>query len=254
MHQAWLSKYNLITRDEIDSTNLEAKRIVKENRVEDFVIWSKSQSAGRGKDNRKWESGRGNLLLTILLNRKINIKQQPLLSFVTALAVSETLMQLACDSSVNLDIKLKWPNDVLVNNHKIAGILLESFNINGVNPLIIGIGININNSPDNINQLATCLVNEGIDKLDIRHILNILMTNFDKYFDMWKEQSFSTIRDIWLSRAAKLNEEIITNDGRSHIIGIFRNIDDNGNIVIETFDGKINTMLTGDVFFGKNNE
>lgn len=181
MNQTWLNKYNLVTFEEIDSTNLEAKRIAKTNYLEDFVIWSKSQLAGRGKDNRKWESGSGNLLLTILLNRNIDIKQQPLISFVAAIAVSETLTQLGRDSNIILDIKFKWPNDVLVNNRKIAGILLESFNIDGVNPLIIGVGININNFPDNIDQLATSLVNEGLDTQDTKHVLNILMTNFDKY-------------------------------------------------------------------------
>lgn len=254
MYQAWLNEYDLIAFDQIDSTNLEAKRVAKTNRSRDFVIWSKSQSSGRGRGSKKWESGNGNLLLSILLNRNIDIKQQPQLSFVTAIAVYETIKQIAHSSVVNLDIRLKWPNDVLVNGQKIAGILLESFNINGVNPLIIGIGININNLPNHIDQSATSLVDEGIDILDIRYVLDILITNFDKYFDIWQEQTFTAIRTIWLSNAAKLNQEVIISDGRNPVIGIFRDMDDNGNIVIETSDGKKRTMLTGDVFFGKNNE
>ena len=118
----WLKKYNLITFEEIDSTNSEALRIASSGVVGDFIILARIQTGGRGTKGRYWTSIAGNLHASILLESEFAPKKNSQLSFIIANAVYEAVNHLAKERNIKLNMKLKWPNDVLIDGQKLAGI------------------------------------------------------------------------------------------------------------------------------------
>lgn len=254
MELFWFKKYNLLIFDEIDSTNSEAIRLAKSAVTGNFLIWAKSQKAGRGRYGREWHSPIGNLYMSLLLDEDIDIINQAQLSFVTSIAVYETIEFLAQNHNRQLDIQLKWPNDVLINGKKIAGILLESIRVGGKSYLIIGLGINIANSPKNIEKPATSLLAQGLDTQSVDEVLNIFVNSFDKHFVDWNQSGFTKTRLSWLEKAANLGKIITIDDGRNKISGKFNDIDSVGNIRIILDTGEVKSLSTGEVFFGKINE
>lgn len=252
MYLPWLRSYNLLILDEIDSTNSEAVRLAKTGIAGNFVILASSQTMGRGRHGKHWYSEPGNLYVSLLLDKNIIVGKQPQLSFVTALAVYETIEYLAKKSKVKLDIKLKWPNDVLINSGKVAGILLESINLGQKNYLIIGLGINIKTNPQNIDQLSTNLTTEGgIAGENLIGVLNIFMHHFEQHFLDWQHQGFIKVRLNWLKRAYKLKELITIDDGSTRISGIFQDIDVTGAMMVRDNYGLVHTLSVGEVFFNR---
>lgn len=235
---SWKEKYKLVVFNEIDSTRLEAMRIAKTAPDQDYIILAKNQTNGRGRQDRAWQSISGNLHLNILLKHNIDLNYLSQLSFVTAIAVYKTISSLPSGSKNN--IKLKWPNDILINNKKVSGMILETLNHNF---LSIGIGINIIDSPTNIDQVTTNLVDENIEAPEIEELLNLVMINFDKYFALWKAEGFSKIRQFWLKRAYNIKERITVNYSNVKVTGIFTGIDHNGGMQILLDSGEVITLF-----------
>ncbi|RYE06310.1 MAG: biotin--[acetyl-CoA-carboxylase] ligase [Rickettsiaceae bacterium] len=250
MNQAWQAKYRLLTFDTIDSTNSEALRIAKNETTENLVIVAKSQTKGRGRAGKHWQSDCGNLYASILLN-DINMPyDRSQLTLVTALAVHAVINDLLVKIENKLKtVLIKWPNDILVDNKKIAGVLLESIIVSGeIVSIIIGIGINITNHPNTITA-TTDLLAEGVKDKDyeIMQILDLLMISFDKYFAMWKNKGFLDIKEQWLKHAAGLGKLITIKSNDNQIFGIFEGLDDKGNIKIRDNRGALSIHLTGEV-------
>lgn len=249
MNNSWQGQYKLLVFDEIDSTNSEAIRLAKTFPDNNYIILAKTQYNGRGKNGKVWHCGNGNFYASLLLNHNFEISILPQLSFVTALAVYDTIIYLA-PAILHKFIYLKWPNDVLIGAAtpaKISGILLEAINIHQRNYVIIGVGVNINHSPINIDQLTTNFREAGILIKESEQLLDIFMINFSKYFSSWQQEGFSKIRQYWLDRAYMLNKNISVNDGNSKITGIFKDIDQSGAIRVQLTSGEVKNIIAGDV-------
>lgn len=251
--------YTFINFDEIDSTNSEAIRLAKAKVSKNYVIIAKTQTLGRGRGNKNWYSPRGNLYATLLLKFYKDPEFLPLSSFIAALAVYDCVEALKKDNSAACNtisdspgeviinklmlsdpcISIKWPNDILVNNKKIAGVLPESIKVSDSNYLIIGVGININHHPINIDQITTSLVAENFQSSTAEEILEFFVKNFEKYYQMWLHKGFLPIRDLWLKRAYKLHKTISVKINKDIVTGIFQDIDDTGRIIIEVPNKKI---------------
>ncbi|WP_342270266.1 biotin--[acetyl-CoA-carboxylase] ligase [Rickettsia endosymbiont of Orchestes rusci] len=298
-----MNNYKLLIFDEIDSTNLEAIRIAKTNPSLNYAILAKTQTQGRTRKGKKWQSLLGNLHTSLLLKPNKELTLFPQLSFVTGLAVYETIESLIfqCHSRENgnpgkasghpefisgsinnkmlkqvqhdepdsclcgndikerkndigeenniKNIKLKWPNDILINDKKISGILLESLTVANNNYLIVGVGINIVRNPLNIDQLTTSLSAENMEIHRPEALLDIFIVNFEKYYQIWEQKGFIEIRKIWLEKAYKLNESVTINDGNNTITGIFKGIDEVGRIIIQLPTKKISSFTAGELSF-----
>ncbi len=229
----WHQKYKLLIFEEIDSTNSEALRIARTSSNENYVLLAKNQTQSRGRTTKTWHSSLGNLHATILLHHHIDIKYIPQLSFVTAIATHRTITSLSSNKVNN--IILKWPNDVLINNKKAAGILIESIK----DYLIIGVGINIIVNPINLDQETTNLVAENIVAPGPEKLLEVLITNFEKYLYIWKNQGFSKIKQYWLKKTYKLGQNITINDGNTRITGIFKGLEEDGAIRLQLPSGQL---------------
>jgi BirA family biotin operon repressor/biotin-[acetyl-CoA-carboxylase] ligase len=243
---SWPAGYGLVEFDEIDSTNEEARRLAAKGERGPVWIVAGRQTAGRGRRGRKWESPIGNLAATLLLNPGKPASECAQISFVAALAVSDTIASFTPD----IDIKVKWPNDVLANGKKISGILLESAS-QGADPqfLIVGIGMNLKSHPPDTEFPATSLTAFGLEPPLPRHALLELAGPFAKWYDLWRADGFSPIRDAWLSRAAGLGTRIQARLTNEETVGVFEGIDETGALLLRETQDRVRTIAAGEVFF-----
>ncbi len=206
MTVSWPKGYGLKAFDVIDSTNEEAKRLASEGEPGPIWISAARQTAGRGRRGRAWESPTGNLAATLMLRPARPAGECAQLSFAAAIAACDTLQ----DFAPQTPMRVKWPNDVLANGAKIAGILLESAGPGGAPPafLAIGIGINLAAHPDGTEFPATSLKALGASIPSADDALLHLAANLAQWYDAWASQGFAALRDAWLARAAGLGTRI----------------------------------------------
>jgi BirA family biotin operon repressor/biotin-[acetyl-CoA-carboxylase] ligase len=209
------------------------------------VIVAKKQNSGRGKQNRTWISNESeNLYMSLSLGLDSSRNGHASFVFLTALALVKTLEKLAQDK---LDIKIKWPNDILINSKKVCGILVEVDSQK--NLIIIGIGLNIDSYPelvDNILFKATSLAAEGfLVKRDI--VVDEFLRVFRSYTNSLSTYGFSGIREEWLKYAYNFGKTIAVKTNSTQITGIFEDLDLTGSLVLSRDREKI-YISSGDVF------
>jgi len=241
----WPKGYALKEFDEIDSTNEEARRLALAGERGPLWIMAARQSAGRGRRGRAWVSPKGNLSATLLLAPGRPANECAQLSFAAALAASDAVL------SFGTEARVKWPNDVLANGAKLAGILLESASQGGADPawLAIGIGINLKHHPSDTEFPATSLAAIGIAVPEPREALLRLAASFAKWYDIWRAQGFAPIRDAWLARAAGLGTRIRARLTNGETMGIFEGIDANGALLLRETQDRVRAIAAGEVFF-----
>jgi BirA family biotin operon repressor/biotin-[acetyl-CoA-carboxylase] ligase len=226
-------RFNLHIYDEIDSTNDEAKRI---EGIKDFHIFiTEKQTKGRGRHGKKWSSpNSGNIYMTISTSQ--NTSQMNPISLISGLICKKAIDKLIRKPS----IMLKWPNDILFNDKKIGGILVET-EINKENiKTIIGIGINLN-----INKEESWWGDLSRFALESKRneLINLILTEFLNIFD----NSYDNWLDDWKKSCMHINKEIEIFDGE-HLKkkAIFKDIDAQGNAIIETKEGE-EVIATGQI-------
>lgn len=243
----WIDKYNLLIFNTIDSTNSEAMRLIKANANMEYVILSEMQLRGRGRYQNEWQSPKGNLYFSLMLTRFVPINIKPQFSFITSVAVYQSIKNIIERYDYNAhSLKIKWPNDLILNDKKVSGILLESININSKCYTVIGIGVNILSAPINIHT-ATSIKEYINQEIDIYLLLDLIMNNFDTYFNIWEKKGFKEIRNILIDNAFNLNQNINFNDGNQLVSGIFKNIDEQGNLVLKLSDGSNAIFSAGEI-------
>ena len=224
---------------QIGSTNDEARRLAAEGAPHGTVIHADEQTAGRGRRSHSWFSPVGNLYLSVLLRMSHAASRTPELSFLAALAVADTVEALLPRETRAM---LKWPNDVLVNNGKIAGILLEQ----AADALIIGIGLNVLQAPSNTTYKATTIVaNGGIASVDSAR--DIVLDRLGKLLSVWHADGFGPIRDRWLERSYPIGTMIRANIGGGQMIGgQFGGLEPDGALILDTPEGR-RRIVVGEV-------
>lgn len=239
--------YRVVELDEIDSTNEEARRRAAGGDEGPLWIMAHAQTAGRGRRGREWSSPRGNLMATLLMAPGCAPAQAALLSFVAALAVHDALCAWITPDAV----KLKWPNDALVDGRKISGILLETASAGDRRDLpwlAIGIGINLVHAPATANYPATFVNAHGVAP-GPADALSVLAAAWDGRFRLWQTQGFSAIRSAWLARAAGLGSPIDVRLAGETISGIFETIRPDGALELLCPDGQRRAIAAGEVYF-----
>ena len=217
----WPAGYARKFLDTVDSTNEEAKRIAAAGEVGPLWIAADVQTAGRGRRGRSWDSPSGNLCATLLLRPRKSASDCAQLSFIAALAVSDAIAALA----PNLQTRLKWPNDVLIEEQKVAGILLESAG-GEAKPewLAIGIGLNLAHHPNETEFPATSLAAWGVSA-NPQDALAYLAGSFAKWYECWLAEGFAPVRDGWLARAAGLGRPMRARLQNGEVLGVFEGLD-----------------------------
>lgn len=249
VERGWPPGYALAVLDEVDSTNEEARRRAEAGVAGPLWIRADRQSAGRGRRGRTWVSGQGNLMCTLMIRPGGPTSDAARLSYAAALAVRELFATYAPET----DICLKWPNDVMIEGGKAAGILLESSAGEGgrVDWLALGFGVNLAQAPDGLPAKVTALARHLPRETCLptpEEALNVLAPAFHR----WHERArldFETVRRAWLTRAQGLGEEVRVERAGHTLTGRFEGIDAEGALVLVSAQGTRHTVTAGEVFF-----
>lgn len=230
---------------EIDSTNEEAKRRALSGEIGPLWLTAERQSAGRGRRGRAWASTDGNLFATGLFTLQAKPAEAAQLSFAAALAVADLIASAAPGARA----ALKWPNDVLIEGRKVAGILLES----GAAPggglwLAVGVGINLAHHPEDSERPATDLALHG-GTIAPDEAVRTLAARFDHWKARWAEAGFAPLRDAWLARAHGLGGRCAVRLDGETVEGVFADLTTEGALRLELPGGGKRFISAGDVFF-----
>lgn len=218
--------------DSIDSTNAEAARRARAGEPGPLWILAHRQTAGRGRQGRRWVAPEGNLSATLLLRPDQPTRAIAQLSFAACLAVAEAMDAVLPAGSV----ALKWPNDALVNGRKAAGVLLDCAG-RGTHPdwVAIGVGINLTRMPDDAapgSAPPTCLTAEGAAASTPEEALDRLAPRMEFWCGVHADQGFAPLRAAWLARAAGLGRRIEARLPDRVLTGIFEDVDTEGALVL----------------------
>jgi BirA family biotin operon repressor/biotin-[acetyl-CoA-carboxylase] ligase len=249
--QNWPQGYGRRVLAEVDSTNAEAARIAPELAGPEWILGLR-QTSGRGRRGRDWKSQSGNFAATLVMRPSDGPATMALRSFVASLALYDAFVTVTGRPE---GFSLKWPNDVLLNGGKVAGILLESAGLVGgqISHIAIGIGVNLALAPDAQDLEAQAmrpvsLVSETGAQIDPEGFLDILAPAYAYWEDQLVTYGFEPIRTAWLSRAAKLGEVITARTMREEWVGTFDTVDKDGNLVLKTAQGAV-AIPAADIFF-----
>jgi len=238
----------LHAHDRLASTNDEALRLAEAGAPAGVVVSAGEQTRGRGRHGRTWASPPGNLYASVLLRPDCQMAVAAQLSLVAGLALGEALVGLG---PPDLDLQLKWPNDVLIGGAKVAGLLLEG----AARPdgraawVIVGSGVNVASCPDGTPYRATCLAREGFAELAPPAVLRPYLFALAEWLGRWRSSGFEPVRKAWLERCMGLGGEIRLRLDREEVSGRFVDLSETGALLLEQAGGRRRTIAAGDVFY-----
>ncbi len=242
-----MSKYSVITLDEVHSTNSWAL----ENILcldDKTIIFTTNQTSGRGRYNRKWICDNSENIYTSIVLKPENTDNYPYQNLTQYLSV---ILCKFLETEFNLNPQIKWPNDILVNGAKISGILAEThMNNNKVEGIVLGLGLNVNMKDDtlsSIDQKATSLYSILNKNFDCEIILRKLSDEFFEDYDKFIKEGFKFIKADYIKRCGFLGKNItVKEQGKS--IGYFaKSIDDNGLLLAIDENNNECKIITGDI-------
>jgi len=238
-----------IVLPEVDSTNSEVLRRADAGAAEGLTIIADRQTTGRGRQGRRWHTVEQHALaMSVLLKPRIAPEHASQIPLMTAVALHAAL------SSFAPDIRIKWPNDILYQGRKLAGILTEMRTKSGhVESVVPGIGINIrspdNAWPDDIKDIATDLTtasghtNINISRMDIA---GSILESLDHYYHKWLQEGFAFVREQWWQAHAACGKRVRVHDGRCYLEGIAEALDEDGALLLRTPAG-LQRIIAGDL-------
>ncbi len=226
----------------VDSTNLQAGQLYEKGEVLPFWVRSEEQTAGRGRNGRNWVSAPGNLYASLALMPGCEARQLPQVGLVAAIAVHDCI----CNWAPSEFVRLKWPNDCLVNGAKISGILIETLQLSPPS-IVIGCGINVVAKPQSVDY-PTAALHDFEPMASIDEVFVQLNISLERWFAVWNGgRAFAEIRKEWLSRARCLGDILSVRDGATRSDGICRGLNEDGALLLEKSDGTFETFYAGDV-------
>lgn len=235
---------------EVDSTNLVAQKLAAEGAPEGTVVLAKTQTSGKGRLGRTWSSPPGGVWLSLILRPQLVPMQVPLITLLAAVAAVE-----ATAEASDLQPQIKWPNDLLVGEKKLAGILTEmAAEADRIRHAVVGIGININVPmkalPVELQKTATSLWAETGRIINRSVWVRTFLEKFERYYFAAGTHGFAKILDVWREYAQTLGKEVIVHYAGQSISGRALDIDAYGALLVETDTG-IKRCLAGEVTLKK---
>jgi BirA family transcriptional regulator, biotin operon repressor / biotin---[acetyl-CoA-carboxylase] ligase len=220
--------WTLVALDTVGSTNDEAAQRADAGAPEGTVVWSREQTGGRGRRGRHWASPVGNLYTSTILRPDCPAQRAAELGFAAALAVADIV-------PAGREVRVKWPNDVLVDGGKIAGILLESAigQTGQVQHVVAGIGVNVGFAP----QLPEMRYPGSALGGSVEAALEKLAAALAARLAEWRREGFETVRAAWLAKAGPLGAEVDVKLGEGLVRGRFAGLDREGALLLDTATG-----------------
>jgi BirA family biotin operon repressor/biotin-[acetyl-CoA-carboxylase] ligase len=233
---------------EISSTNSHARELAEKGAAEGEVVLAESQTHGRGRLGRRWESPPlANLYLSVILRPKLAPVHAPQITLMAAVALAETV-----GSFIPQKATIKWPNDILVNGKKLAGILTEAACVpERVEYVILGIGVNVNypidSMPQELRQGATSLLDLTRIEVNRESFLRRLIQDLDRCYGDLEQSGFEPLAPRWEAhfglRGQRVRVELID----QVVVGRARGIAQDGALLVQGDDGTLQKVIAGDV-------
>lgn len=244
----YFGKSEIAHFSEIDSTNARAKEMAAKGAAEGTVVVAEKQTKGRGRKGRDWFSPvTGGIYCSLIFRPDFPPDQGPRITFLSAVAAAEALGRF-----VPSGLTVKWPNDILFNGKKVAGILTEmTSEMDTIDYAVVGIGINVNTDtfPREIRQTATSLYRETNQRFSRVAILRVYLEAMEKWYDVLRNEGFAPILKKWGAMAHIVGKAIRVEMVDKTIEGNVRAVDPDGVLILEDGDGASHRILSGDVFF-----
>lgn len=207
---------------------------------DEYWVRAEAQTGGRGRRGRAWVAVPGNLFASVLVRPQPGEGPAQLLSFVAALALDRALHDWVAAER----LALKWPNDLLLDGVKCAGILLEG----GAGATIIGFGVNLAGHPTDTERLATSLPVAGIAAPPAAAVVERLAATFADCRADWRIRGFAAVRQAWLARAAGLGKQLVARLGEETLSGVFDGLGADGALQLRLDNGNLRAIHAGEVF------
>jgi BirA family biotin operon repressor/biotin-[acetyl-CoA-carboxylase] ligase len=232
----------------LDSTNSKAYELAVHGAEEGEVVISESQERGRGRLGRQWFSPPFlNLYLSVILRPKIPPHQAPLITLMAAVATADAIRKFS-----GLLPLIKWPNDILLRDRKVAGLLNEIHSeMDRVHFVILGIGVNLNMDEKTfskeIRAVATSLKIEMGQAISRKVFLQSLLLELERWYSIFFEEGSAIILNAWRDRAHIKGRQVKVTSFGETLAGIAIDVDSDGALILETEDGKQKRVMAGDV-------
>ena len=243
---------SLIVFDSVTSTNTKLSVLASQDTEEGTVLISDTQTEGKGRMGRNWFSpGGSNIYASVFLKPEIHPQYSPVFTFIASLALVETLKYF------DFTPQIKWPNDILINNKKVSGVLTEMKSTGEkLDFIIVGIGLNVNltkdliekNLPDEASNITSLYIENG-NEFNREYVLSKLINSLDRYYLKFIRDGIHSITAEWAAEWGKLNETISIDISGEIVSGIVRKVDSYGYIFLEKPDGNLEKVITGDIIF-----
>lgn len=232
----------------IDSTNKQARVLASQGYPEGTVVVADMQTEGRGRRGRSWYSPAGQgIYMSLILRPHIPLKEISRISLMTAVALAETLQE-----ELELPARIKWPNDILINNRKVAGILSEAItDMDGIEYIVIGIGININNPendfPNDFRTDPTSILAEKKQPAARIKLMQSLLAKLEHHYFMLQNGDFGQTLATGKSLSMVIGQVVSLETSKGLVTGRAVDIDDNGFLLVDDGSGVIHTVISGEI-------
>ena len=224
--------------DVTDSTNTQAKSLGEGDAPNGTLVVAGKQESGRGRRGRSFESPAGTgIFMTLLLRPEIEPQNASMLTLVSALAVAKGI-----EHMVDLPVQIKWPNDIVINGKKVCGILTEmSAQMDYVNYIVIGIGINVGNEefPEEIKDVATSIYLESGKHVNRAMLIEKIWEEFEDYYELYeKTQDLSSLVKEYDSYLVNRGQKVRVLDSKEPYEGKAMGITDRGELIVDTWEAR----------------
>lgn len=240
---------NIIYFEQVDSTSLHAKRLAEHDFEEGTAILAEEQLKGKGRLGRAWASAKGKgIWMSLLLKPKINPTDAAKITLMAACAVCKAIEEV-CE----IYPQIKWPNDIVINGKKLCGILTEmSAELDEINHLIVGIGINVNIQPhefsEEIRAIATSIEIEKENPILRKNLVAAILNHFESYYDVFtKTGSIQDLIAEYKQKSAILGKEVRVISSTIEQRGIAYDISEEGQLQLKLEDGSMKEIISGEV-------
>lgn len=238
--------YTVTRLETAGSTNDFAKDAAAAAAGDGTVFWTPHQTAGRGTHGRDWATLPGNLAVSVLKRPAMPMRFASQAALVTAVALGEALIALGLTER---RVRLKWPNDVLVDGRKISGILLEGeADGSSVDWLVIGTGVNVRHHPANTRHPATNLLDAGLD-VTVEQVLTAYLAAFAKWWTRWRRYGFQVVQTAWVARCLhRPGDELNLTEAGKVVPARYKGLSSDGTLVVMGPDGLEKHVASGELF------
>lgn len=238
---------NMLCYDEVDSTNTVLKKLAVQGAQSGTLVTAESQNQGRGRRGRTWVSPKGSSIsMSLLIRPDFEPERSRMLTLVMALSVAQAVIK-----STGLEAKIKWPNDIVVNNKKVTGILTEMILNKENGPFVIigtGINVNVEEFPDEIKDMASSLKNQSGKKESREEIIALTMNFFEENYNRFLQtKDLSLIKSEYESLLVNKNKDVLVLGEKEPYKGTAIGIDNEGELIVRNEEGILNKVYAGEV-------